>query len=123
MSNFTVFDIPSFADERGILSVIEDGVLPFSAVRIYWITGASDQTRGGHRHRKTRQALISIQGEVSIFLDNGEYEKTITLSTPNQYLLVEPEDWHTMTFGPNSILLVIASHTYSIDDYVDAKYD
>ena len=63
MTKFTVLDLPTFADSRGVLTVI-DGLLPFTANRLYWIHGVEGQVRGGHRHHKTRQALIAISGSV-----------------------------------------------------------
>lgn len=122
MSSFKILKIPTFSDSLGILSVI-DGILPFSILRVFWISGADGQIRGGHRHKKTRQALISLHGKILIYLNNGISEKTIALSSSDQCLIVEPEDWHTMTFGPDSVLLVLASHTYNRDDYIDKAYD
>jgi dTDP-4-dehydrorhamnose 3,5-epimerase-like enzyme len=121
MSTFVTLKIPTFSDERGILSVL-DGVLPFTAVRIYWISGAEGQTRGGHRHKKTRQALVSLHGAILIYLNNGITEQTVLLDSSDWCLLVEPEDWHTMTFGSDSVLLVLASHSYDVEDYIDEAY-
>jgi len=121
-SHFTILDLPTFSDSRGALSVI-DGVLPFPAKRIYWIYGADGQVRGGHRHHKTRQALITLGGSVSIYMNDGTVEENIILDSPARCLLVEPKDWHTMTFGLGAILLVVSSHPYDQKDYIDTKYD
>jgi hypothetical protein len=59
MSDFTVLDLPTFADARGSLTVL-DQYLPFVPVRLYWIYEADSQIRGGHRHQHTRQALIAV---------------------------------------------------------------
>ena len=122
MSHFPLLNLPTFADPRGSLTVLE-GKLPFTAVRTYWIYGAEGQTRGGHRHRNTRQALISMTGVVSVYMNDGVSEETIVLNQPNQCLLVEPKDWHTMTFGSGSVLLVMASHSYDRTEYIDTPYD
>lgn len=118
MTSFSLIDVPTFGDARGTLSVA-DGLLPFPAVRIYWIYGAAGRTRGGHRHGKTRQALIAVHGVVSIYMDDGSNSETFVLDTPSKCLIVEPKDWHTMTFGPDSVLLVIASHPFDPNDYFD----
>jgi hypothetical protein len=34
-----------------------------------------------------------------MYINDGVTEETIVLNHPSQYLLVEPKDWHTMTFG------------------------
>lgn len=121
MTHFTLLELPTFSDQRGALTVL-DGALPFPIVRTYWIYGADGQTRGGHRHFKTRQALIAIAGTVTIYMNDGVINETIVLDSPNLCLLVEPKDWHTMTFGPGSTLLVIASAPYDRSDYIDEKY-
>ena len=122
MSNFTIIQLPTFTDERGSLTVLES-TLPFRVVRSYWIYGADGQTRGGHRHRYTRQALVAINGKVVIYMNDGLTEESIILSSPSKCLLVEPKDWHTMNFGDNSILLVMSSHPYDRNEYIDTRYE
>ncbi len=122
MSHFTTLNLPTFTDARGSLSVLE-GSLPFNVVRTYWIYGADGQTRGGHRHTYTRQALVAISGTVSIYMNDGVTEETVELQHPGQCLLVDPKDWHTMTFGPGSVLLVMSSHPYDRSEYIDTPYE
>jgi dTDP-4-dehydrorhamnose 3,5-epimerase-like enzyme len=114
--------LPTFADPRGKLTVL-DNVLPFEVVRMYWIYGADGQIRGGHRHTYTQQALIAIGGQISIYMNDGIAQETIELMNPNQCLLVKPKDWHTMTFGSGSILLVLSSHPYDRSEYIDTPYE
>lgn len=121
MSNFKVIELPRFGDDRGVLTVV-DRVLPFPAERLYWIHGVEGQVRGGHRHHKTRQGLIAISGTVSIYLNDGSNSATVMLDAPHKCLVVEPEDWHTMTFTNGSVLLVLASHPYDVNDYIDQPY-
>lgn len=118
MSSFKVLKVPTFSDARGTLSVL-DGFLPFPMARVYWIHGSDDRKRGGHRHGRTRQALIAVHGEVVIEMNDGQHQEAIRLSDPSQCLIVEPKDWHTMAFGKASVLLVIASHPFDPDDYFD----
>lgn len=122
MTHFTILNLPTFTDSRGSLSVLE-GTLPFTAVRTYWIYGAGGQTRGGHRHTHTRQALVAVSGTVSVFMNDGVTSDTVELNHPSQCLLVEPKDWHTMTFGPDSVLLVMSSHPYDRSEYIDTPYE
>jgi len=91
MSHFKVFDLPTFTDCRGSLTVLENA-LPFIPVRSYWIYGTNGKTRGGHRHRKTFQALVAVCGTVDVYMSDGVKESTISLKLPNQFLLVEPKD-------------------------------
>lgn len=122
MTRFTVLNLPTFTDPRGSLTVLE-GALPFPVVRSYWIYGADGQTRGGHRHTYTRQALVAVSGSVSLYMNDGVSSETIALDHPGKCLLVEPKDWHTMTFGPGSVLLVLSSHTYDRSEYIDQPYE
>lgn len=121
MSNHIIIRLPTFKDERGSLTVVES-VLPFPVVRSYWIYGADGQNRGGHRHNHTRQGLVAVSGEVSIYLNDGVTDETIILNNPSECLLVEPKDWHTMNFGENSVLLVMSSHSYDKNEYINTPY-
>lgn len=122
MSHYSVIQLPTFTDSRGSLTVLEN-TLPFKVLRSYWIFGADGQTRGGHRHVFTRQALVAISGEITIYMNDGSAEETVILNRPSQCLLVEPKDWHTMTFGQSSVLLVMSSHQYDRSEYVDTPYE
>lgn len=122
MTHFPILSLPTFKDARGSLTVLE-AALPFTVVRTYWIYGADGQTRGGHRHRHTRQALVAIHGVVTIYMNDGITSETIVLDEPSQVLLVEPKDWHTMSFGPDSVLLVMSSHPYDRREYIDTPYE
>lgn len=122
MSHFTILNLPTFTDPRGSLTVLERS-LPFKVVRTYWIYGADGQTRGGHRHMHTRQALVALNSAVSIYMNDGVTEETIILNHPCLCLIVEPKDWHTMTFGENAILLVMSSQPYDRAEYIDNPYE
>jgi mannose-6-phosphate isomerase-like protein (cupin superfamily) len=116
-----VLNLPTFGDPRGQLTV-QDGALPFSPVRTYWIHGADGQLRGGHRHHHTRQALVAVAGRIVVYMNDGHAQKDIELAHPGQCLIVEPKDWHTMRFGPGSVLLVMSSHGYDRSEYIDTPY-
>jgi mannose-6-phosphate isomerase-like protein (cupin superfamily) len=121
VSAFVTLSLRSHADKRGRLTVLQD-VLPFETRRTFWITGADGHVRGGHRHHNTRQALVALTGAVAIFMNDGEHRSEIVLDRPDRCLIVEPDDWHTMSFGPGSVLLVMASHPYDVADYIDERY-
>jgi dTDP-4-dehydrorhamnose 3,5-epimerase-like enzyme len=122
MAHFTVLNLPTFTDPRGSLTVLE-AALPFTVVRTYWIYGADGQIRGGHRHRHTRQALIALNGEITIYMNDGITSDKVALSHPGLCLLVEPKDWHTMTFGPGAVLLIMSSQSYDRSEYIDTPYE
>ena len=112
-----IIEIPTFEDDRGFLTVMED-ILPFDIKRVYWIYGADQQLRGGHRHRITKQALVAVAGTVDLKINDGEKESLYILDNPSKCIIVEPEDWHTMFFKNDAVLLVFASHKYDKKDYI-----
>ena len=116
-----LIDLPTFGDARGNLTVVEK-LLPFEIKRFYYIYDVTNK-RGGHRHKKTIQALICLGGSCEIYLNDGIKEEIVVLDTPNKCLIVEPKDWHTMDkFTLGSTLLVFSSEFYDRDDYVDEEY-
>jgi len=113
--------LPTFEDNRGSLTTVEK-IIPFEIKRLYYIYGASSK-RGGHRHKSTNQALISINGSCEIFIDNGTTKETMLLDKPNKCLMLDKDDWHTMdNFSEGCVLLVLASEYYDVDDYIDEPY-
>jgi dTDP-4-dehydrorhamnose 3,5-epimerase-like enzyme len=117
----TVINLSTITDARGSLSVMEK-VLPFEIKRVYYMYNVASE-RGGHRHKKSVQALICLGGSCEIYVNNGESEETILLDKPNKCLLLETRDWHTMSnFSPNATLLVFASDYYDRNDYIDERY-
>jgi len=121
MSSFKIIQIPEFADERGELYVI-DQLVPFEIKRLFYILNGS-QIRGGHRHHRTRQAMICLKGSVEVYMNNGEAEETVHLSNPQKCLLIEPQDWHQMkNFSKDCVLLVLASAAFDKKDYIMESY-
>ena len=122
MKNYLkIIKIPTFENEKGFLTVMED-ILPFQVKRTYWIYGADKKNRGGHRHKITRQALITLSGSVDLKIDDGTKESFYTLDDPSKCIIIEPEDWHTMYFKNNAVLLVFASEKYDKSDYIYSSY-
>ena len=116
-----IIHLPTFKDKRGNLTVVEK-LLPFDIKRFYYIYGASSK-RGGHRHKKTIQALISLGGSCEIYVNDGNKEEIFLLNDPSKCLILDPKDWHTMdNFSVGSTLLVFSSEFYDKDDYIDEEY-
>jgi dTDP-4-dehydrorhamnose 3,5-epimerase-like enzyme len=112
-------------DNNGTLTVF-DRDIPFTVKRIFYIYNVNDTkiVRGGHRHKKTRQALICLKGQCIIYNNDGFKKQEFILNSPNECLILEPEDYHTMhDFSKDAILLVLASEHYDRDDYIDMEYN
>ena len=118
-----IINLKTNIDKRGKLTVIEKEI-PFDIKRIYYIYGVDSSVRGKHRHHKTIQAAICINGECKIYCNNGKKEKVYHLDNPEKCLILNPEDWHKMyDFTTNAILVVIASEPYDENDYIFEKYN
>jgi len=118
-----LIDLETHTDTRGNLTVIES-VLPFEIQRVFYIYGVDKSERGGHRHHKTIQAAVCIQGECKIFNNDGLEKRTFHLNKPSKCVLLEPKDWHKMyDFSENAILMVLASEKFHQDDYIFENYD
>lgn len=108
---------PSFKDARGSLTVIEK-ILPFSIERVYYIWDTNELSRGNHSHQVGKQVLICLQSQCVVRVKIRESLQEFVLDSPEQGLILEPEDWHSLHFEPKAILLVLASHPYLADNYV-----
>lgn len=120
-----LIDLKTFTDNRGNLTVIED-VLPFSIKRIFYIYGVDNSARGYHRHKKTVQAAIAIQGKCRIVNKSGPHKplEEYELDSPSKCLILEPEDYHWMdNFSMDCILMVLASEYFDDKDYIYTPYE
>lgn len=117
-----LISLPTHENEKGSLTVIEK-ILPFDIKRVYYIYNANG-IRGGHRHKKTIQALICVHGECTVYLNNGETKGRFLLNSPSKCLILHPEDYHTMqNFSSDAVLLVLASDFYNENDYIWENYE
>lgn len=117
-----LISLPTHKNEKGCLTVIEKN-LPFDIKRVYYIYNANG-IRGGHRHKKTMQALICIHGKCTIYSNNGKIKECFLLDSPSKCLVLQPEDYHTMQdFSSDAVLLVLASDFYDENDYIWENYE
>lgn len=115
-------NLKTFTDIRGNLTVIER-VIPFVINRVFYIYGVDDSVRGGHRHHKTVQAAICLQGMCTIANNDGEKSEVYELNSPDKCLVLNPSDWHIMyNFTPDAILMVFASEHFDPEDYIYEAY-
>ena len=120
----SIINLETFTDKRGNLTVIEK-VIPFNIKRVFYIYGVDNSERGFHRHKRTLQAAVAIQGECRIKIQSGKDKpiKGITLDSPSKCLIIEPEDYHWMdNFSRDCILMVFASEYFDSDDYIHSPY-
>ena len=104
------------ADGSTILTVFEK--LPFQPKRIYYMQGMDYyDVRGKHRHKKNRQVLICVKGYCTMTINS-----TNKMLIENDYVILEPRDWHIMKdFSDDCLLLILASEEYDENDYIGEK--
>jgi hypothetical protein len=120
-----IIDLKTFVDVRGNLTVIEK-VLPFDIKRVFYIYGVDDSIRGRHRHKKTIQAAISLQGSCRIMNQGGKTHpvEEFILNSPSKCLILQKEDYHWMdNFSKDCILMVFASEYFDVNDYIYEPYE
>lgn len=117
-----IIKFKTFVDTNGTLTVC-DKALPFDIKRVFWIYDVGDDIRGGHRHHKTVQALICVNGGCDVVVNDGQMKISYRIEKPDECLIVEPEDWHIMEkFTPDALLMVMASEHYDPKDYIYDAY-
>jgi dTDP-4-dehydrorhamnose 3,5-epimerase-like enzyme len=112
--------IISKADDRGVLSFVQNSDLPFQIKRAFWIDNVNNNiTRGEHAHHKTMLLMICLKGSCDVYLDNGKDEAKVRLKNNNEGILINPMIWHKMqNFKDNCLILVLASEEYDEGDYI-----
>jgi dTDP-4-dehydrorhamnose 3,5-epimerase-like enzyme len=119
-----IIKLNSVVENRGSLTVIEN-VLPFNIKRVYYIYNLDNSIRGHHRHKKTIQAAVCVNGSCTISCQSGKGEEIVEyiLSSRSDCLIINPEDYHTMyNFSKDAVLMVLASENYDSKDYIYEQY-
>ena len=117
-----LIELDTFNTDSGNLTVFEK-IIPGTIKRVFYIYGAGETQRGGHRHHKSWNALICIHGNCRVYSNDGEKEEFFLLDSPASCLILEPKDWHIMdNFSEDAILLVLSNEYYDKADYIDEPY-
>ena len=133
MTKFTIFakkkstgkmdKLKTFTDERGNLTLIEGGNdIPFPIARVYWIYDVPEgEERGKHANKLSYQYLIAANGSVEITLEDINGRSTHLLNSKDKGLLVPPRTWNELKkFSSDAVLLVLASHSYDPETYINS---
>lgn len=111
-----------FVDLRGRLTAGElpGEAVPFVPRRWFVVYDVpSREVRGEHAHRECHQFLICVSGRVNVAVDDGKDRGEVILDSPTLGLYIPPHVWASQYgYDDDSVLLVLASHTYDSNDYV-----
>lgn len=116
--------LTAVADSRGLLSAAQHPEqLPFIPIRVFIVTDSPSGTeRGGHAHRSCHQILIAISGTVVVEYDDDTGTRSVELSNATEGLHIPPLAWAKQTYATDGAsLMVLASHAYDADDYIDDR--
>lgn len=115
MLGVTLVDLPRHSDDRGYLVALEGGkLLPFEVRRVFFMWGVPASAVRAEDAISSHEALIALQGEVTIDLDNGEEHMSIRLSRPDQALCMHAGVWVRMRdFSEEAMILAASSQKYS----------
>lgn len=119
-----MYDLLNFnvhGDYNGqLVSLEENGNIPFTIKRVYYIWGnAQNIIRGKHAHKKLEQVIVCVSGCCDFILDNGITRKTVHLNSPAQGLYIKHNIWREFTnFSKDCVVMVLASEHYDEADYI-----
>lgn len=106
-------------EENGIITVFEEGALPFTVRRAFIVEVVNEQVRGAHAHRECWQALFALSGATDVETISAAGSAKYRLAPSGKGLVIPPMVWATQSYlGENSSLLALCSHTFEESDYI-----
>lgn len=114
-------NLPKYLDERGNLSVIEEGKeIPFQILRSHWVYDVpGGEKRGGHAYKVTEEFIVALSGSFDVVLDDGKEKQTFHLNRSYFGLYVPAGIWREMdNFSTNSLAFILSSTRYNASDYI-----
>lgn len=115
MQGVELIDLPRHSDRRGSLVAVEGGAfLPFEVRRVFFIWDVPQSVARAEDSMSAHEALVALQGEVTIDLDNGREKLSIRLSRPDQALCVHAGVWLRMRdFSPQAMIMAASSKKHA----------
>lgn len=117
-----VVDLQAIESASGGLVIAEfPKHLPFTVERFFALHDVPEgEVRGTHAHRECHQFLVCLTGSVTAGVDDGTATAELVLDRPTLGLYMPPLTWGKQyRYSPDAVLLVLASHPYEKDDYIE----
>ena len=118
---FQAIPLSRHVSETGVLTAVQfDEDVPFQPKRLFFINNVpTGVVRGKHAHRKCIQYLICTIGTCEVLIDTVTSKTLVKLSSTSDGLLIPPRTWLEISnFSPETVLLVLASDNYDLNDYI-----
>jgi dTDP-4-dehydrorhamnose 3,5-epimerase-like enzyme len=115
--------LKTHTDKRGSLTIVERGLeIPFDIQRVYWIHNVPQgEERGRHSNTEMYEYVVAVNGSVDITLEDTNGRREYHLDSKEKGLLIPPDTWDELrNFSPDAVLLVMASHSYNPDTYINS---
>ncbi len=115
-------DIPTYEDERGVLSVLESGeAVPFDIQRAFYIRDVPDGAeRGDHATKQAEQLYVAVSGAATVTVDDGEDSTEYRCDSAETGVYVPGGLWTTASaFADGTVLLVLSSRRYGATEHID----
>jgi hypothetical protein len=116
-----VINLPKIHNSQGNITALNNGLdIPFDVKRVYYLYDVpSCSKRGGHAHYELEQYVVAASGSFTFVLNDGKNIRKVFLNNPSQALHIKKGIWREMEdFSGGSICLVLASMTYTENDYI-----
>jgi quercetin dioxygenase-like cupin family protein len=119
----TLISLHTIQSPKGKLTVFER-LLKEDIKRVFYIYETTEQVRGKHRHKKSTHAIICVSGGCKVYVHNGKDEKIFKINSPEQCLILKPEEWREMyDFEEGTILLCVSNQYFDAEDYIFEPYE
>ena len=108
-----------FRAPTGDLYVLDQTLVPFEVVRIFFISGPKGAIRGKHAHKQCSQFLAVLSGSVIVRVESPVRSKHELLLETGDLLNVPPLHWASEEFlSEGTVLLVLCDLPYDESDYL-----
>ena len=108
-----------FEDMRGALATLEFARYGFQPLRAFVVTAPPGSVRGGHGHRKGRQLLMRLSGEIEVEVCYRGCTQHLELDAIHSAVVIESPVWSRQVYlGFNPAMVVFCDTPYDPDDYM-----
>jgi hypothetical protein len=117
-----IIDLQNHLGSDGSISIFEFIALDgFNPKRLFFVHNVPpDESRGFHAHKDCIQLLIAAQGVCTLEIKKGDKNLRIVMDSAEKGVLLPAMTWASQTYkDKNTVLIVLASHSYDPDDYIE----